>query len=133
MGLVQGDLARQQRANALGAKGELVALEYLEARGARLLARNFRCPLGEIDLLVEHEGDLVAVEVKTRTLGGLETPEIALRPWQVRRVVRALGWYALPRQIPEWRWRIDAVVVDVDGEARVQRVEHFKSIYEERV
>ena len=34
---------------------------------------------------------------------------------------------------PACMWRIDAVVVDVDDEARVQRVEHFKSIYEERV
>jgi putative endonuclease len=123
------EVERRRRANALGAKGELAALAYLEARGAKLLARNFRCPLGEIDLLLEYEGELVAVEVKTRTLGGLEMPEDALTGWKIRRVLGALGWYAMPREIPEVCWRIDAVVIDVDHEARVQRIEHLKGLF----
>jgi putative endonuclease len=122
------DAERRRRANALGANGELAALQYLEARGAKLLARNYRCPGGEIDLLVEYEAMLVAVEVKTRTLGGLESPEDALTPWKIKRLVRALGWYAMPRDIPDECWRVDAVVIDVDDDARVQRIEHIKGV-----
>jgi putative endonuclease len=63
------DLARRRVAHALGVSGERHAEQYLVSIGARILARNFRCRFGELDLVVEHEGDLVAVEVKTRTLG----------------------------------------------------------------
>src|SRR5437667_32947 len=59
----------------LGKFGELVAETYLVKVGARVLARNYRSEPGEIDLVVEHEGDLVAVEVKTRTaLDGRPVP-----------------------------------------------------------
>jgi putative endonuclease len=126
-----GDIARRRRANALGQKGELAALEYLEARGARLLARNYRCPGGEIDLVVLHEGELVAVEVKTRTVGGLGLPEDALTWWKLKRVARALGMFAFEARQDGRLWRIDAVVVDVGPEAKVLRVEHFKSVYED--
>jgi hypothetical protein len=69
--------------------------------------------------------------VKTRTLGGLEMPEDALTRWKIRRVLGALGWYAMPREIPEACWRVDAVVIDVDREARVQRIEHLRGIFAE--
>jgi putative endonuclease len=124
---------RRRRANALGAKGELVALEYLEKRGAKLLARNYRCPGGEIDLVVEYEGDLVAVEVKTRTLGGLGVPEESLTWPKLRRVARALGMFAFESSRSGLLWRVDVVVVDVDVDANVKRVEHFKSVYEDEM
>jgi putative endonuclease len=127
----RGHAERRRRANALGARGELVALRYLEERGAELLARNYRCPGGEIDLVLRHEGDLVAVEVKTRTIGGLGTPEDAVTHWKVKRVVYALANFAYETSQPLCGWRIDLVVVDVDKDARVRRVEHFKSIYED--
>jgi putative endonuclease len=123
---------RRRRANALGAKGELAALEYLEARGAKLLARNYRCIGGEIDLVVLHEGDLVAVEVKTRTLGGLGLPEESLTWSKLKRVARALAMYAFEANQTGILWRIDVVVVDVDLGANVTRVEHFKSVYEDK-
>lgn len=124
---------RRRRANALGAKGELAALAYLEARGARVLARNYRCAGGEIDLVVLHEGDLVAVEVKTRTHGGLGLPEESLTWAKLRRVARALGMFAHESRQSGPLWRIDVVVVEVDLGANVTRVEHFKSVYEEEM
>lgn len=50
----------------MGALGERIAAGFLERRGARLIARNLRLWPGEIDLLIEMGGALVAVEVKTR-------------------------------------------------------------------
>lgn len=47
--------------------GEALAAEYLEARGCRIVEREWRCRLGEIDLIAEQEGMLLFVEVKLRT------------------------------------------------------------------
>ncbi len=59
----------------IGALGERLVAEALEARGFRILARNFRCRWGEIDLVARNETALWFVEVKTRTSS---TP-----PWPV--------------------------------------------------
>ena len=50
----------------LGKRGEEVALEYLLQRGMRLLERNWRCGHKEIDLIMEEEGFIRIVEVRSR-------------------------------------------------------------------
>lgn len=51
---------------ATGAAAEQLACEYLQARGLRLLERNYRCRFGEIDLIMQDGADLVFVEVRYR-------------------------------------------------------------------
>jgi len=61
------------RHRELGSAGEEAALAAYRARGFELVARNWRCPLGEIDLVLRREGLVVVCEVKTRRgvdLGG---------------------------------------------------------------
>ena len=53
----------------LGVSGESLAAWYLERRGCRVVARNVRVDADEIDLLVDHRGQRVAVEVKLSTNG----------------------------------------------------------------
>jgi putative endonuclease len=53
----------------LGHKAEDTACAYLERQGLRLLARNYRCPHGEIDLVMDHDNTLVFVEVRYRKNG----------------------------------------------------------------
>lgn len=51
----------------LGAKGEELAVRYLKRRGYRIIERNYRIRLGEIDIIAEQGADLVFIEVKTRS------------------------------------------------------------------
>ena len=57
-----------------GRAGEDAAAEALAARGYRVLVRNIRLGRGEIDLVCEHDGDIVFVEVKARRGAGFGTP-----------------------------------------------------------
>lgn len=114
----------------LGQRGEAIAAQHLERLGARVLARNYRTSLGEVDLLVEHDGDLVAVEVKTRHEGQPALPEEAVGPTKLARISRVLAAYAQEHEQDERGWRIDVVALEVDSSGGVSRVEHIRDAYE---
>lgn len=63
---------------ALGGLGEKAAIEYLKNKNFKILATNWRCPLGEIDIIAKENSDLVFIEVKTRR----EATKDAFSPWE---------------------------------------------------
>ena len=100
--------------------------------GAELLCRNYRCVSGEIDLLVDHEHDLVAVEVKTRSTVDLEAPEEAVTRRKLGRIVTALRHFASERaddELLERHWRIDVVAIEMEADGSVKRCEHIRDVY----
>jgi putative endonuclease len=85
--------------DALGRAGEDAAVVAYESRGFHVLARNWRCPLGEIDLVVHRRGLLVFCEVKTRSGarfgGGFDAVT-----WQKRSRLRRLAQAFLEAERP---------------------------------
>jgi len=79
-------LARQ-RAQRRGRLAEWLCLWHLRLRGWRIVARDWRCPSGEIDILARRGKVLAVIEVKSR--GELVAAASALAPRQRRRIVRA--------------------------------------------
>ena len=63
---LETDFCREMKKTELGARGEARAAEYLTKEGYRILDRNFRCRLGEIDLVAQKGSILAFVEVKLR-------------------------------------------------------------------
>ena len=98
---------------SLGEVGESLAARYLTERGARVLARNWRCLEGELDLVVvEPDGVVVAVEVKTRRGVGFGDPVEAVTPVKQRRLRRLLGqWLRQNPTVGAAGLRIDVVGV----------------------
>ncbi|MFO7786052.1 MAG: YraN family protein [Thermodesulfobacteriota bacterium] len=100
---------------ALGKNGEDLAVRRLESLGYRLVERNYRCPLGEIDLVAEDAGCLVFVEIKTRQ--GVSTGEAkeAVTHRKQRQITRAALYYLKARGCTDARARFDVVAVSLDG------------------
>jgi putative endonuclease len=113
----------------VGRRGERLAEEYLVAQGAELLARNFHIQYAEADLILKHEGDLVAVEVKTRDVADFVEPEEVVRWRQLARVERALLTYAQDNDLLEMPFRIDVILIVTETSGDVLRFEHLKSAY----
>lgn len=84
---------RRRRAQRVGNWGERVAELWLRAKGYRVLARGFRTPVGEIDLIVRRGAVIAFVEVKTRAPGPSGAEEALVTPRQWRRVARAAEAY----------------------------------------
>ena len=115
---------------ARGADGERLAAAWLERAGCRILARNYRCAAGEVDLVVEDQGELVFVEVRIRRVGGMVGPEESVTIAKQRRILRAAERYLQATQGMDRPWRVDLVAVEVDGAGRVQRLERVRSVIE---
>ncbi len=123
-GVVLDAAARRAR----GAAGERLAAAWLERAGCRVLARNYRCRGGEVDLIVEDRGELAFVEVRTRRVGGLVGPEESVTLRKQERLLRAAEHYLQATESWERAWRVDLVAIEVESGGRVRRVEHLRSI-----
>lgn len=96
---------------ALGAYGEKLAAQYLRESGMEIVARNWRCRYGELDLIVQDPTVTVFVEVKTRSGLGFGTPAESVTFGKQQRIRRlALLWLA-EREGPWRRIRFDVVSV----------------------
>jgi putative endonuclease len=98
--------------DAVGGYGERVAVRHLVERGLVLLDRNWRCPLGEVDVVMRDRGDVVAfIEVKTRRGDRFGTPAEAVGPAKVRRLRRIAAAWLAHRGIHPAEVRFDVVEV----------------------
>jgi putative endonuclease len=113
----------------LGRWGERLAESHLVKSGARILARNYRSAPGEIDLVIDDDGDLVAVEVKTRTDLDLEQPEEAITRWKLLRMARGLETFAIDNDLEQRPMRLDVVAIVLNLDGSVQRLDHLRSVY----
>jgi putative endonuclease len=95
----------------LGAAGEQAAERFLRRRRYVILARNYRCKAGEIDLVALHRGAVVFVEVKTRTRAGFGGPLEAVDKRKQRQVVRAARYFVAQHRLHDREARFDVVGV----------------------
>lgn len=96
----------------LGPAGERAAEYYLKEKGFRILERNFRVRGGEIDLIGEGEGRIVAFEVKTRRSGAYGTAAEAVTAAKAKRLRFAAMAYMRRHGYPPDRLRIDVVAIE---------------------
>lgn len=79
--------------NRRGDSAEALAALFLERRGLKILARNYRCRFGEIDLVAENGATLVFVEVRARRSEGFGGPAESITAAKRRRLVAAARHY----------------------------------------
>ncbi|GAY16636.1 YraN family protein [Mycobacterium sp. shizuoka-1] len=114
--------------NQLGAWGEQLAVDHLTALGLQIVARNWRCRYGELDVIAAApDGAVVFVEVKTRTGDGFGGWEQAVTPAKVRRIRRLAGIW-LAGQDGGWSAiRIDVIGVRI-GRQRTPELTHLRGV-----
>jgi putative endonuclease len=108
----------------LGEWGEDLAAGYLQRAGLTVLARNWRCVHGELDIVATEGSTVVFCEVKTRSGVGFGPPAEAVVAAKVRRIRRsAAAWLAQAgRGWPDLRFDVVSVVRPAAGEPIVEHV-----------
>jgi putative endonuclease len=100
-----------------GRQGEETAAAFLRTRGYRILEHNYRCPVGEIDLIAEQNGVLCFVEVKSRSSLAYGSPAEAVNRAKQRHLARAASYYLTTRRSGgDVACRFDVVAVLPDAE-----------------
>jgi putative endonuclease len=116
--------ARQE----LGLTGERIAERWLRRLGWRVLDRRFRSGRRDIDLVVESDGTVAFVEVKTRRGTGFGDPAESVHWRKQRELTRSASVWIDRHGRPNQNYRFDVVAVLVDGE-RV-RVRHVPGAFD---
>jgi len=98
-----------------GADGEALAAAFLRARGYAILARNFRCAAGEIDLVALDGRTIVFGEVRTRRGRAHGSALESVTPLKQRQVTRVAGHYLARHHLHAHPVRFDVVAVEVRG------------------
>jgi putative endonuclease len=99
------------RRGQLGRHGEDLACERLAAVGLRIVARNWRCRSGEIDVVAAGPDLLVFCEVKTRSGNGYGTPAEAVTFAKRARLRQLAAAYLAAVEHPPCKVRFDVVTV----------------------
>ncbi|WP_312266673.1 YraN family protein [Neisseria sp.] len=98
-----------------GCAGEDAALAFLQAQGCKLIARNWHCPFGEIDLIVKHGKILVFVEVRYRRSQAFGGAIASITPAKLAKLNRTIDYYLQTRQPGNIPCRLDAVLIEGDS------------------
>lgn len=103
----------------LGSAAEAIAADFLRSRGLVVLTRNYRCRLGEIDLVARDSDTLVFVEVRLRTSAAFGGAAASIGGAKRARMTRAARHY-LATLGREPSCRFDALLLDALDPARVE-------------
>jgi putative endonuclease len=116
-----------QGRRALGQWGEQLAARWLSEAGLVILDRNWRCDLGEIDIVARSGDALVVVEVKTRTTDVFGPPEAAVTPAKADRLRRLTARWLAEHSLSAREVRIDVVSIFVPHRGEPE-VEHLRAV-----
>lgn len=109
-----------------GKKGEEIASKYLNDNGYEVIKQNFRCKLGEIDLIAIKNNTIIFVEVKTRSNTKFGTPEQAVNSNKRKHILRTSQVFLAQNRLNNYDLRFDVISVYMNGD--IYKIEHFEDI-----
>lgn len=115
----------------LGRRGEAVAVQELIRRGYEIVSRNWRCRIGEVDLVAVSGETWTFFEVRTRRGRDFGIPEESLTSAKVERMVAVARMYLAThdKNVHEVDWRIGLVAVEMDEAGWLLRIDVYESIW----
>lgn len=116
------------KSHRFGKKNEKLAVGFLKRRGYRIIERNFRTRMGEVDIIATDGDTIVFVEVKARRSGRYGHPKFAVTPAKQRHLSIAALSYLKKTGNTGARARFDVVTVRYAGD--MPTVEHFQNAFE---
>ncbi|KPK09147.1 MAG: hypothetical protein AMJ64_01285 [Betaproteobacteria bacterium SG8_39] len=114
--------------NRSGARAEALCAERLRRAGLRIVARNWRCRLGEIDIVAEDADVTVFAEVRLRSVGRFGGAAESITAAKRARLIAAAQYYLAGRG--ERACRFDVMLLDATGPPRIEDIEWIRNAFD---
>lgn len=84
---------------SIGSEGERIALSFIQKRGFKILATNYRSPVGEVDIIASKKDTISFIEVKTRQSSRFGHPEEAVQRKKMKKIIRTAQHYLVTHKL----------------------------------
>lgn len=108
-----------------------MAEAYLLKQGYQILAKNWRCAAGELDLVTQQGEMIVFIEVRTRRGEQLGSPEESITPRKRAKLIEVAQTFLAETEAADCSWRIDVIAMVLDRQTRVVYFNHLEWAVEE--
>lgn len=113
----------------LGRSGEEAAVRHLHQKGLRVVQRNFRCRLGELDIVARDGPYLVFIEVRTVTAGTPGTAQESVGIKKRHKLRQVAAYYLQSRNAANVPVRFDVVAVTMGPDGSVRDIDHIVNAF----
>jgi putative endonuclease len=112
---------------SLGKDGEDWAVKYLKSNGFKILDKNFRCQIGEIDIVAKDKNTIVFVEVKTRKTDEFAEPFESVGKRKQAKIRDLAEYYLQEKDYSDCEIRFDVLSIVSDGSDK--KIEHITNAF----
>jgi putative endonuclease len=113
-----------------GTRSERAAARFLRRLGYRILARNYTCPHGELDLIAADGRCVVFVEVRSTATGDATRPAESVGDVKQRRLTDLALYYLRQHRLLEYSARFDVLALSWPAGRREPRIDHYRQAFE---
>lgn len=111
----------------LGKTGEELAVRFLKNKGYKIFERNFRCSVGEIDIVAEHKNTIVFIEVKLRRQERFELPQNSVTKFKQLQIIKVAIYYLKQKNFLDKPVRFDVVTIFLQN--KKYKIELFQNAF----
>ena len=108
-----------------GRLGEDIASKYIISKGGKIIEQNYRTKVGEVDLIVRINGELVFVEVKSRSNVNYGYPSEAVNDKKKRKIINVAKYYILDNELTDVSIRFDVIEIYL----RTKKINHIENAF----
>ncbi|MCX7981641.1 MAG: YraN family protein [Syntrophales bacterium] len=113
-------MTSEKRTSRKGFQGEETAAKFLREKGLKVLERNYRCPLGELDIIAREGQTIVFIEVKSRCSDRFGLPIEGVDERKCRRLSRLALYYLKEKGWEGCKARFDVIGIMMGNEGKVE-------------
>ncbi len=110
-----------------GQMGEALAVKYLKSKGYKILGTNYRCVIGELDIVAKDKNAIVFIEVKTRLSNELVEPFESVGVRKQAKLKDLAEFYLQEKEYSDCETRFDVLSVTTQG--KEIKIEHIKDAF----
>lgn len=114
----------------IGNYGEAIAAKYLEENGYKILTANYRCRIGEIDIIGSHNNYICFIEVKTRYTSCYGTPSEAVSVTKQQKILRAAEYYIMKNKLYNCAVRFDVIEIQLNNSDNMYTINFIENAFQ---